>query len=128
VVPPGVSGSNGRVATTKQVPKADQQNLEAWKVAQEAIKNIEPHPNQPPQSAQPASPAHLELDTPTSSAHTVQPTSASDTKQAMDLSGLRGEINQIDAANVPLPLPEGDGIEGKGKGKARAGDDPLGPL
>jgi hypothetical protein len=45
----------------------------------------------------------------------------------MGMAGLRREIDQVDAANVPLPLPKGDGLEGsKGKGKDRS--DPLGPL
>lgn len=44
------------------------------------------------------------------------------------MGGLRNEIDQVDAANVPLPLPDGSGmVEGKGKGKVAA-EDPLGPL
>ena len=49
------------------------------------------------------------------------------------MDAMRREIEQVDAANVPLPLQEGDGLlennnsaKDKGKGKERA--DPLGPL
>jgi len=136
------------------------QNLDAWKAAQEAIKDIPPHPNQPPESALPVPPAHLDA-TPTmargaSFARGAAPTEyggnvgygqqlhdasggssigqagSGSGKGPLDLTGVRKEIDQVDAANVPLPLPEGEGMEAsvvadlKGKGKAR--DDPLGPL
>jgi hypothetical protein len=137
---------------------ADAQNLDAWKAAQEAIKDIPPHPNQPPESALPVPPAHIDA-TPTmargssfargpteyradvaygqqihegSSATSPGQGGSGAGKEPLDLTGVRGEIDRVDAANVPLPLPDGEGMEaseaaeGKGKGKAR--EDPLGPL
>lgn len=47
------------------------------------------------------------------------------------MDAMRREIDQVDAANVPLPLAEAEGMSesptsGKGKGKERG--DPLGLL
>jgi len=136
------------------------QNLDAWKAAQEAIKDIPSHPNQPPESALPVPPAHLDA-TPTMArgssfareagpkefggniGYGVQQQGASSgsvsgqagpgaAKGPLDLTGVRREIDQVDAANVPLPLPDGEGMDRSGavesKGKGKATDDPLGPL
>ena len=90
-----------------------------WRTAQQAIREIESHPNQPPLQARPTPIAHVE----------ITPSSAEEEGLKMD--AMRNEIEQVEAANIPLPLAEGDGMSdsvtsGKGKGKAR--DDPLGPL
>ncbi|WWD17888.1 sorting nexin-41 [Kwoniella shandongensis] len=84
------------------------QNLEAWQAARDAIGEIDPHPNQPPASAQPAGPSTLD--------------------EGMSLGGMRAEIDRVEAANVPLPLPARDEelVEGKGKGKGKAeSEDPV---
>ena len=78
-----------------------------------AIRDIESHPNQPPLSARPASPAHLETD-----------------GQIKGLEELKEEIDRVEAANVPLPLAEKEEDEGEvaGKGKGKTGRSPFGPL
>jgi hypothetical protein len=92
-----------------------------WRAAQEAIREVEPHPNQPPLQARPQSVAHLEI------------TPSSAIEEGLKMDAMRREIEQVDAANVPLPLQAGDGlsesanpVKGKDKGKERA--NPLGPL
>lgn len=125
---------------------ADDQNLEAWQAAQASIREIESHPNQPPPEATPVPPPKIEFD-PATAPPTEMPGQSSlqspysDTNgingkdgrggSTFSVGGLRGEIDRIEAANVPLPLPESDtvGEEAKGKGKSKDGfESPLGPL
>ncbi|ORY32304.1 hypothetical protein BCR39DRAFT_523841 [Naematelia encephala] len=90
------------------------QNLEAWQAAQTAINEVEDHPNQPPAQAMPEPPAALEID---------------GEEGSMRMGGLRAEIDQVEAANMPLPLSEGDELgTDVSKGKGKADDSPFGPL
>jgi len=112
------------------------QNLEAWQAAQAAIRDIEPHPNQPPSSAAHPEPAklfdhsgHLPPD-----AEPASPTSATTARPGaedspLDLGGLRYEIDRVEAANVPLPLPQDDhDTDGAGGSSGGGFTSPLGPL
>jgi hypothetical protein len=111
------------------------QNLEAWQAAQAAIRDIEPHPNQPPSSAAHPAPAklfdhgHLSPE-----AGSASPTSATTARpdaedSPLDLTGLRHEIDRVEAANVPLPLPQDDHeTDQAGSSSGGAFTSPLGPL
>lgn len=61
-----------------------------------AIREIEEHPNQPPQSEKPAPPAKVEDNVP---------------GHLMGMGALRDEITLVEAANKPLPLAELDDAE-----------------
>jgi len=119
-----------------QCPKADEQNLEAWQAAQAAIRDIEPHPNQPPASAAHPQPAKLfdqsqRLPSPVgpsspSSASTSRPNGS----DSMFLGRIRDEIDQVEAANVPLPLPQDNHDHDQAQEESSGGNgfSPLGPL
>ena len=110
------------------------QNLETWQAAKAAVQSIEPHPNQPPKSAEPPEPVHISQmgdDGVYSDSKAGTGAEGERGDMGMGIGELRAEIDLIDAANVPLPLPEEDiqGAKDKGKGKERASvNDPLGPL
>ncbi|GFZ43511.1 Sorting nexin-41 [Saitozyma sp. JCM 24511] len=110
-------------------------NLEHWQAAQAAIRDIPPHPNQPPPPALPV--PTVTLDEPSAGPSGASGASGASGRSesagtGMNLGGLRSEIERVEAANKPLPLPEHDRAldeeEGKGKGKEREEDNPLGPL
>jgi hypothetical protein len=111
------------------------QNLEAWQAAQAAIRDIEPHPNQPPSSAAHTEPTKLfdqSQHSPTDAEH-VSPSSASTSRQStsespFQLGGLRDEIDRVEAANIPLPLPKDDMRESAGQSSGGGFESPLGPL
>ncbi|WVQ85608.1 sorting nexin-41 [Cryptococcus sp. DSM 104549] len=103
------------------------QNLEAWQAAQAAIREIDPHPNQPPTAPDSA---HANP-----SAQQAGPSELPSPKEAakMGMGGMREEIERMEAADRPLPVPERDELvredEGtQGKGKGRASEEAVGPL
>ena len=46
----------------------------------------------------------------------------------MHMGGLRDEIDQVEAANVPLPLAQDDQQTEQSEGTSGSGFSPLGPL
>ena len=107
-------------------------NLEAWQAAQAAIREIEPHPNQPPPPAQPPVPAKLDERSEEPSGGGSGQIGARGEDGGVGMESLREQIDRVEASNKPLPLPEGQGmVEGnavEGRGKDQSDDDPLGPL
>lgn len=119
------------------------QNLEAWQAAQAAIRDIDPHPNQPPASA-----AHTQVTKlfdqsqappdPYSTSSSPAPAPAPSQSQPpsatspLHMGGLRDEIDRVEAANIPLPLPTDDPSPNVGEATARSTEQgvssPLGPL
>ncbi|WVQ97451.1 hypothetical protein IAU59_004564 [Kwoniella sp. CBS 9459] len=97
------------------------QNLEAWQAAQAAIREIDVHPNQIPQPAQPIQPESLSLPASASAPSASASGSGSGSgyghrenigsgsgSGSMSMGGMRAEIEQVEAANKPLPLPDRD--------------------
>lgn len=117
------------------MPQLTMQNLEAWQAAKAAIRDIEPHPNQPPASAAHIEPTKLfDQSQHPQSGSAAPPTGSSTTRPAesdspFHLGGLRGEIDRVEAANIPLPLPKDDASLGGGDKDSKGGmTSPLGPL
>jgi hypothetical protein len=106
--------------------------LEAWQAAQAAIKDITPHPNQPPSSAAHTEPAKLFDQSQRPFDEATPPASASTTRQdssdsPFQTGGLREEIERVEAANIPLPLATDDtGAESESSKDGMTS--PLGPL
>ena len=86
--------------------------MEAWQLAQATIREVDSHPNQPPESVQPAKVPHLDVG-----------------GGEKGVEALTEEIDRVEAAGVPLPLAEEDRAgEEVEKGEGKEGGSPEGPL
>ncbi|KIR30309.1 sorting nexin-41 [Cryptococcus deuterogattii 99/473] len=114
------------------------QNLEAWKAAQAAVREIDLHPNRPPQTQPQSEQSHAG---PSSTALHPHPQTEEDVSKLDDIDAMKNEIERMEIADKPLPKQPsltgtgGDGVvssppqPGQGSDiEEHEGDGPLGPL
>lgn len=106
------------------------QNLEAWKAAQAAVREIDLHPNRPAQSQEQSQQSHA-------GPSTLHPQTEDVSKLGVD--AMKNEIEKVEIADKPLPKPSLTETGGDGPVPSlqpRQGNDieehegngPLGPL